>query len=456
MNLRLTSALAQDVLHQAQKAAGSGPELEVTLEETNSELTRFANNTIHQNVAESSLTLSLRSQLEGRTARATSHRLDPQGIADLVARTLSLTRSQAPDPDLLSMAAAAALQPVDRWDDTTAALTPADRAASVAAMVDIARRESMTAAGICSSQHSASAVTNSNGLEAFYRSTGAEYSVTMLNGDSSGWAKAGSVHWSQLDAASGARIAAAKARASAHPSDAPAGRYTVILEPAAVLDLLIFVMWDFGAQAILDQRSFLSGRLGQKLFGDNVTIADDCFHALQSGPPFDGEGVPRRRVPLVENGWVRNVVFSRQSAADWKKRNPVSPAPVPTGHAFPLPNPYGEAPLNVVFSGGEVPVERMISETGRGILVTRLWYIREVDPYRKILTGMTRDGTFLIENGRLAHGVRNFRFNQSMIELLTQIEAMSPSVRASGEESFDMVVPALKVHDFNFTEVTKF
>ncbi|MGH9477243.1 MAG: TldD/PmbA family protein, partial [Terriglobales bacterium] len=338
----------------------------------------------------------------------------------------------------------------------TAALTPAQRAETVAAMVEVAKADSLTAAGICSSQSGAFAIVNSNGVEAYYRSTGAAYSVTMLNGDSSGWAKGGSFRWGDLDATAGARIAAAKARASAHPGEVPAGRYTVILEPAAVLDLLGFVMWDFGAQAILDQRSFLSGRLGQKLFGDNVTITDDCFHPLQTGPAFDAEGVPRQPVSLVEQGWVRNVVFARQSAAVWKKQHLDAPAPTPTGHGFPLPNPYGEAPLNVVFSGGEVPVERMIAETERGILVTRLWYIREVDPYQKILTGMTRDGTFLIENGRLAQGVRNFRFNQNMIELLNQIDAMSPSVRASGEESFDMVVPALKVRGFNFTEVTKF
>ena len=128
----------------------------------------------------------------------------------------------------------------------------------------------------------------------------------------------------------------------------------------------------------------------------------------------------------------------------------------PTGHGFPLPNEVGEAPLNIVIAGGSTSVEQMIASTERGILVTRLWYIREVDPYEKIMTGMTRDGTFLIENGRVSRGLRNFRFNQGIIELLNNVEALSPSVRASGEETFDMVVPAMKVRDFNFTEVTRF
>ena len=128
----------------------------------------------------------------------------------------------------------------------------------------------------------------------------------------------------------------------------------------------------------------------------------------------------------------------------------------PTGHGFPLPNEYGEAPANIVVLGGDSSVEEMVASTERGILVTRLWYIREVDPYEKILTGMTRDGTFLIEKGKLRGGLRNFRFNESLIHLLSQVEDMGEPVRASGEESFDMVVPAMKVRDFNFTEVTRF
>lgn len=456
MSQRLTLTYARELLQQAQKAAPAGTALELLVEEGNSELTRFANNAIHQHMADASLTLSLRAQIDGRTARATSHRHDATGIADLVARTFSLTRSQAQDADLLPMALPAPIEPVDRWDEATAALMPDQRANAVAGMVEVARKDGLTAAGICSSHHDATAIVNTNGVEAYYRSTGAQFSVTMLQGLSSGWAKGGSVRWSDLDPVAGARIAAAKALASANPKEAPAGRYMVILEPAAVLDLLGFVMWDFSARQVLEQSSFLSGRMGQKLFGDNVTITDDCRNPLQNGAPFDGEGAPRQRVVLVENGWVRNVVYSRQSAAEWKRRHPAEPAPAPTGHGLPLPNPYGEFPLNVVFAGGDVPVERMIAETEHGILVTRLWYIREVDPYQKILTGMTRDGTFLIENGKLAHGVRNFRFNQNMIELLNSIEAMSAPVRASGEESFDMVVPALKVRGFNFTEVTKF
>jgi predicted Zn-dependent protease len=454
-DLRLNSEWVRGLVRQAQ-AAAPGAGVELTLEETHSELTRFANNAIHQHMGEETLSLSVRTQINGRTARASTHRLDEAGVRAVTERALELTRAQAADPDLLPMADPAPISPVDRWDHATAAITPGQRADAVAAMVAIARQHGLTTAGICSTRRSGVAIFNSRGVEALYRDTAAEFSVTMLHGSSSGWAKGGAVRWQDIDPAAGAGIAAQKALASVDPVEWAPGRYTVILEPAAVLDLLGFVMWDFGAQPVLDQRSFLSDRVGQKLFGDAVSLTDDCYHPLQTGAPFDAEGVPRQRVPLVESGWARNLVFARQSAWQWARRHAEAPAPQPTGHGFPLPNPYGEAPLNVVFAGGDQSLEQMIAATSRGILVTRLWYIREVDPYRKILTGMTRDGTFAIENGKLTRGLRNFRFNQSMVELLNQIEAMSPAVRASGEESFDMVVPALKVRDFNFTEVTRF
>jgi predicted Zn-dependent protease len=196
------------------------------------------------------------------------------------------------------------------------------------------------------------------------------------------------------------------------------------------------------------------------LFGENITISDDVTHALQAGAPFDGEGMSRQRVPLVENGVVKRVVYARATAERMKRsenRDKVGPIAA-TGHGFAVPNEMGEMPLNIVFAPPQDPqtLAQMIASTERGILVTRLWYIREVDPYEKIVTGMTRDGTFLVENGQVRKGVRNFRFNQSLIHMLSSVAAMSTPLRTCGEESFDMVVPAMKIRDFNFTEVTKF
>jgi predicted Zn-dependent protease len=239
-----------------------------------------------------------------------------------------------------------------------------------------------------------------------------------------------------------------------------AGRYTVILEPAAVLDIVGFMFFDFGGLAILDQRSFLNDRVGKQIFGENINISDEVNHPLQSGAPFDGEGVRREHVSLIEKGVVKRLVYARATAQRVKKSEYKDKLGHvgPTGHGFPLPNEMGEAPMNIVFQTPDNPqtTEQMIASTDRGIYVTRFWYIREVDPYEKILTGMTRDGTFLIEDGKLRHGVLNFRFNESLLHMLSNVEAMGTPVRASGEESFDMVVPPMKVKDFNFTEVTKF
>jgi PmbA protein len=372
---------------------------------------------------------------------------------------------QHPDDELLPVAAAGDLpgasQPVpSRYFGQTAAITAEQRAEGVHKIVGIAQKHKLTAAGIFSTAEHVEGVFNSRGLADWHTQTSSEVSITMLAGDSSGWQKANAPNVEHLDAETLAQIAAEKAFMSAGPREIAAGKYTVILEPAAVLDMVGFMFFDFGGLAILDQRSFLNNRVGTKIFGDNINIWDDVAHPLQSGSPFDGEGVRRKRVQLVENGVVKQLVYARASAEKMNRsehKDRVGPVEV-TGHGFPLPNEMGEAPMNIVFgvSRETKTVDQMISGTERGILVTRLWYIREVDPYEKILTGMTRDGTFLVADGKVQHGVLNFRFNESLLHMLSNVKEMSTPVRASGEESFDMVVPAMKVEGFNFTEVTKF
>lgn len=428
-------------------------------------LTRFANNTIHQNVAEENYGVSVRTVFSGRTARATTNKFDDDSLREVVRASEALTKVQQPDPDLLPMTdagggARTTPPPAQRHFEATAMLTPQERAGAVGKIVRIAQKRKLTTAGIFSSAETIEGVFNSSGLSQWHTQTSAEISVTMLADDSSGWQKANSPDVANLNPEALAETAARKAADSAQPREIPPGQYTVILEPAAVLDMVGFGFFDFGGLAVLDQRSFLNNRIGTQLFGKNITIGDDVSHPLQSGAPFDGEGVWRQRVPLVENGVVKRLVYARATAARMKvseyaeKVGPIEP----TGHGFPIPNEIGEAPMNIVFAAPQDPktINQMIAATGRGILVTRLWYIREVDPYEKILTGMTRDGTFLVENGKVVCGVRNFRFNQSLIDMLANVEQMSTPVRASGEESFDMVVPAMKVTGFNFTEVTKF
>ena len=466
----LTREQAADIFDRIRKLS-TADEVEVLFSGGAFALTRFANNTIHQNVAEENHIVSVRTAFRGRTARATTNKFDDDGLRRVVESSESLARIQHPDPDLLPMPdsreatgsadeGVRATQVPSRHFAETAAITPQLRADGVRKIVEVAQKHKLTTAGIFSSSESVEGIFNSRGLSNWHTQTLAEVSITMLGADASGWQKANSPDVTNLDPLGLAETAAKKAIDSAHPAEIPAGKYTVILEPAAALDIVGFMFWDYSGMAILDQRSFLTGRIDSQLFGENITIWDDVAHPLQTGSPFDGEGMRRMRVPLVEKGVVKRVVYARATAARMKRSEHKDKAgPIaPTGHGFPLPNEIGEMPLNIVFAAPQNPqtLSEMIASTQRGVLVTRLWYIREVDPYEKMLTGMTRDGTFLVENGRVRQGVRNFRFNESLIHMLSNVEAMSVPRRSCGEESFDMVVPAMKIRDFNFTEVTKF
>jgi PmbA protein len=423
-------------------------ETEVHVDEVADALTRFANNAIHQNVAEHGLTISIRTVVDGRTARATTNRIDEDSLRSAIDASLSLAHSQPKDPHLLPLPGKQRYRPVHRFANQTAGVTPEDRARAVRRACDLAVKRGQTAAGIFATGQTQNAIGNSRGLFAAYRETHAEFSITVLEESAASWAKANAASVSDFDPQQLAERASEKAHRATNARELPPGRYTVILEHAAVLDLVGFLFYDFSATALADKRSCLNDRMRKPLFGKNISITDDVYHPLQLGSPFDGEGLPRQRVLLVDRGIPKHLVYARATAKAARKQ--------PTGHGFALPNEYGEAPMNLVFSGGNSSLEQMIASTDRGLLVTRLWYIREVDPYEKVMTGMTRDGLFLVENGRTTSAVRNFRFNQSILEMLRNVELLGPAVRATGEEAFEMVVPAMKVRDFHFSEVTKF
>jgi predicted Zn-dependent protease len=394
----LTQEQAGEIFDRIRKLT-TADEVEVLFSGGRFALTRFANNTIHQNVAEENHVVSVRTAFGGRTARAFTNKFDEESLRQVVRSAESLAKVQHPDADLLPMPDAhsagetlrlrpgqAGDAPVptpsqpSRYFQQTADITPELRAEGVKKIVGVAERHKLTTAGVFSSAESLDGVFNSRGLSRWHTQTSAEVSITMLAGDSSGWQKANSPDVRNLDPLAQAETAARKAVDSARPREIPAGKYTVILEPAAVLDIVGFMFWDYSGMAILDQRSFLTGRIGTKLFGDNITIWDDVAHPLQAGSPFDGEGVQRQRVALVENGIVKRVVYARATAKRMKQseyKDKVGPIEA-TGHGFALPNEMGEMPLNIVFAASDNPqtVEQMIASTERGVLVTRLWYIR--------------------------------------------------------------------------------
>src|ERR1700691_4006132 len=395
----LTQGQAADIFDRIKKYS-SADEVEVLFTGGRFALTRFANNTIHQNVEDENHVLSVRTVFGGRTARASTNKFDGDSLQRVVAASESLARVQHPDPDLLPMpdsqeavsrGAGTGAGP-SRYFAETAAITPELRAESVKRIVEIAQQYKLTTAGIYSSAESVEGIFNSRGLNRWHTQTLAEVSISMLGADSSGWQKSNSPDVQHLDPLRMAEIAAKKTLDSASPAGIPAGKYTVILEPSAALDIVGFMFWDYSGMAILDQRSFPTGRIGSRLFGDDITIWDDVTHPLQTGSPFDGEGMRRLSVPLVENGVVKRVVYARATAERMKRseqKDQVGPIEA-TGHGFTLPNEMGEMPVNIVFAAPQNPqtLEQMIASTERGVLVTRLWYIREVDPYEKIVTGM--------------------------------------------------------------------
>ncbi len=412
---------------------------------------RFANNGMTQNQAPRSVAISVRAIVNGRQARLSADTLSHDQVRQLVDNTIAAAKLLEADPKLLPLVSPQELPPlqeVNRFNNETAEFTPDDRASAVSSIISVGKEANLSAAGTFTSGYGLSALANSQGLYRFHKESSAGCSITMSAKNSTGWAKAEAPMLKQFDAQAMARSAAYKASASADPQDIDPGHYTVILEPAAVLDLLGYLWADFSATSHIDKLSCFLGKVGQKVLGENITITDDVYHPLQSGEPYDGEGVPRQVVKLVDKGVIANLVYGRRAAKIMGAE--------PTGHGYEEPTTEGEAPSNIVVQGGDTSLTEMIATTDRGILLTRVWYVREVDPTKKIVTGMTRDGTFLVENGKVKHGVKNLRFNESIIDLLTRVVALGPSVRAAGEEGGPAVVPPMKVAYFNFESTTKF
>ncbi|MHB8147059.1 MAG: TldD/PmbA family protein, partial [Vulcanimicrobiaceae bacterium] len=302
-------------------------------------------------------------------------------------------------------------------------------------------------AGYVSTASSGITIANSSGALASFEGTDAAANVKMTAADSTGFAESYHADVGRIDAGSIAQRSAEKARASAGPRSVEPGRWTVILEPAAFGELLAYFITHFSAQAYDEGSSFFANRLGEKLLGQNLTMYDDYAHPLAPGMPFDYEGQPKQRLVLVEEGVVRTIVTDSYYAQKLGLPN--------TGHALPAPNAWGPQALNVIVGTGDRSVEELIATTERGLLITRFWYIRTVDQKQAIVTGMTRDGTFLIERGRLVGGVRNLRFNQSIIEALGNITLAHDATRTGGH-SYSLVTPTVKIENFTFSNGTDF
>lgn len=449
----LTEEACRKIVDLATHHAGKAVDgIEVHLVGTDIETSRFANNEMTQHQANTIDRLAVRVLSEGRQIRLETDDLSTAGVCAVVDDAIDAVKLMEKDQCLLPLPQTDNDSQwhsyPDRFEQDVTRISAADRASAISAMIGVATESKLSAAGVYATGTHFEAVGNSSGLFGYHRETHAECSVTMCGPDSTGWAKNQGPHGKQVNTLELAKRAAFKATSSSKPEAITPGRYTVILEHSAFLDLLAYLWWDFSGTSHLDKRSSLLDKLGEKVFGDNVTIEDDVYHQEQAGCPFDGEGLARKKVTIVENGVLRNLVYGRRSAS----RMGVAP----TGHGLPEPNALGDNPMNLVIAGHGSTVADMVKDTEKGILLTRVWYVRQVDPARKIVTGMTRDGTFLVENGAVSRGIKNLRFNVSLIDLLKNVVTVGHARRTAGEEGVPQVVPAMKIADFNFTEVTRF
>jgi predicted Zn-dependent protease len=314
-------------------------------------------------------------------------------------------------------------------------------------IVEVANRDGLKAAGVIYTIGTALQMMNSLGVDSYGKTAYSHVDVTLMTENSSGYATFTGKDFSEVDGKALALVASEKALMSADPEEVPPGKYLTLLEPPAVAELLAFLNYaGFGAQSFHEGTSFMSGKLGQRITGEGVTIVDDVNHPNGLGLRFDAEGVPTKKVTLIEKGIARNVVYDSYYAHMEGKSS--------TGHAMKEPNPYGPYPRNLVFNGGESTRNEMLASMDRGILITRLWYTRMVDPDKTLVTGMTRDGTFLVENGKISKGIKNLRYTANILE--TFANAIMISKDLSLQWFGGSLVPALLVKDFAFTGKTEY
>jgi predicted Zn-dependent protease len=449
--------VAGRVLDLVRGAAGAGAEAEVLVGRQELALTRFANSYIHQNVADEITHVRLRLHLDGRTAVGSSTQLG-EGLRELVERTVAATRLSPPDPGWPGLAPPAPPPTAGNVDEATTAATPEERALRVRTFIDAAR--GLTTAGYFRTNYLSAAFANSAGQSVAGATTEAAMDGIARTATSDGVARLASYRLADIDGTVLGTRAAAKALASADPVELPPGQYEVVLESDAVVDILRnFAMWGFNGKAYLERRSF--AELGAQQFDPAVTFVEDVTTPRALGLPFDSEGTPKRRVAFVEGGVTRNVAHDRRTAAQAGTES--------TGNAFPGARAMGPIPLGMTMEppGPDLPageaagpaadlsVMALVAGVRRGLLVTDFWYTRVLDPRPLVVTGLTRNGVWLIEDGEITTPVKNFRFTQAYPQALAPggvLDVGTHMVTQPGDwgsESF--VAPAVRLASWNFT-----
>jgi predicted Zn-dependent protease len=405
---------------------------------------RFAANQVSTSGGVTRSQIVVDSAFGKRHAAATTNDISDESLRRVVEQSENLAKLSPEDPETMPPLPAQTYAPVNGFFDSTADVTPEERARAALTALEPARRANdLKAAGFIIVNAGADAIGNKNGMFAYNRGTIANYTLTVRTNDGtgSGWVGAEHPDWNKLDFATLSARAIEKARLSRNPVAIEPGRYTVIFEPQAVGDLVQLMEFYLGARESDEGRSPFTkqgggNKIGEKIVDPRITILSDPRDPDLLSQPYDGEGLPLNRQVWVENGTLKQLYYTRF----WGQKQ-TRPA---TGF-----------PTSFKMAGGPTSIDDMIKSTPRGVLVTRLWYLREVDPRTILYTGLTRDGTFLIENGKLTKAVKNFRFNDSPLFMLNNLEAIGPAVRIGGTEAGGAVVmPPIKVKDFNFTSLS--
>jgi predicted Zn-dependent protease len=422
-------------------------------------LTRFANNTIHQNVAETDVALVVRA-LEGCcSGSAVTNDLSEAGLERAAEAALAACRVDPPpeDPDYPGLPEPVPVMAVEAFDELTASYTPAARAEAVGAICRRAEEEGVNASGAFRTAVHEYAVANSQGLFVYHPTTIADLTTVVMTEDSAGYAAGASWKVGELDVVALGEEALQRALRGRNPRPLEAGVYPVVLEPYATADIIDFLTGMASAMAVSEGRSWMTGRQGEQLMSPLISIWDDGLDPSGWPLPFDFEGLPRQRVEIVREGVVGDAVYDRRWAA--------KDGAQPTGHALPVAHPHnqwlnagnlGPYALHPIMGCGEHTVEEMIASTERGLYVTRFWYTRVVHPREAVITGMTRDGVFLIEDGEVTGPVNNLRFTQSYVEALNGVEMVGREVVTERDWLSVVRAPALKLSAFNFTGTTDF
>lgn len=423
---------------------------EVLLLATDSSLTRFANNTIHQNVHERDTTLHLR-LLDGlRLGMASSNRLDPAGLDDLVARARLFASASREDADFPGFASDGSYPSVASFDPAAAACSPGQRAARVSAVCRRAAEKALNSSGAYSTGWEVTAVGNTNGVFAYHAASQVNFQTVVMGDDSSGHAESSGWRLEDIPVEVLGNEAISKAELGRQPRKIEPGEYPVVLDPYATQDLLGGLdLYGIGANAIQEGWSWMNDRLGEKVMDSRVSIWDDGLDLEGNPLPFDYEGTPKQRVDIVHQGVLVGPVHDRRTA---HKDGTES-----SGHAMPPRyRAHSPAATHLFMQPGEASLEDMLHSLRRGLYITRFWYTRLVHPRDCVVTGMTRDGVFMVEDGELAYAVKNLRFTQSYVQALAEIDAIGCETLLLVENYGNITtrVPALQLRRFNFTGST--